>query len=585
MATLLNSSTFNGKNGTHFKLNLYYDYSQSVENNQTTITYSLYFTSYDGYSGSGSTVTGYVNNSSVGTTTSIGVNANLLLGTKTETITHNNDGTFPSTSYSALIDTPWTLGDASVSGTLSGLPTIARASIWNSSLLSISNIASAFTLPITKYASSFYNVVEVRNNNNTLAVIKTINNAVNGTSVTFTSSELNTIYTMDNNVSAYPLIFYMDLKTYTNSSKTTQVGSTQRLKCEAYLQNGNPTATYTITEQDAGVISFLGSSTSSTIIKNASDLLFSVVVTTKNSATVKSVKVNGASASLSSGTTYTVRINNITTGTFSIVVTDSRNLSQTYTATKTAKNYTPCKINSWSIARETATSSTIKLTASLSCDGTNTLISSNDNTKKVQYRVGSSGTWRNATFTLGTTITITNLSLTDTVAYTSQQTIYLKFSDNITTASDNKILLKGIPTFYYGSTDFGINGDLYVYDTSGSNKIDMTHIYEVGTELLIGYWKNGTTTRKVFRKVLSTGNLPNATSKNVPLGISNLETLLKLTGTATTGTTTIPLPYIGTTIDNSARVYRSGTNVKIATGADLSGYSGYIIVEYTKTTG
>lgn len=120
MATLLNESNFNGQAGSYFKLSLEYDKVLNQNENNHTITYYLYFESFGGYSGSGSPATGYINGVSVGTTSSIGKNQRLLLGTKTEVISHNSDLNADGTktvSYSALIDTPWTLQDASVSGT------------------------------------------------------------------------------------------------------------------------------------------------------------------------------------------------------------------------------------------------------------------------------------------------------------------------------------------------------------------------------------------------------------------------------------------------------------------------------------
>ena len=116
MATILKEAKFNGANGSHFKIRLSYDLSQSQANNTSTIKYYLYMISMDGYSGSGATARGYINGGQVGTFTSIGVNATKQIGTKSITVTHNNDGT-KSVSYSASVDTSWSLGDASLSGT------------------------------------------------------------------------------------------------------------------------------------------------------------------------------------------------------------------------------------------------------------------------------------------------------------------------------------------------------------------------------------------------------------------------------------------------------------------------------------
>lgn len=114
--TVLKRSDFNGTNGSKFELVLTYTYSQDSGTQKTTIVYRNYFRSKDYYSGGGSTVTAYINGSSVGTCTSISAGEEKLMGSKTVAIAHNADGTFPATNYTASIDTPWTIGDASVSG-------------------------------------------------------------------------------------------------------------------------------------------------------------------------------------------------------------------------------------------------------------------------------------------------------------------------------------------------------------------------------------------------------------------------------------------------------------------------------------
>ena len=111
MATL-KEANFNGTNGSHFKLRLDYTYTQYKANNKTVIRLSNYFVSMDGYSGSvaSNSVTGYINSTKVGTTDSIGRNTSKLLGYKDVEVTHNADGTFPSTAYTASIQTGWSLG-------------------------------------------------------------------------------------------------------------------------------------------------------------------------------------------------------------------------------------------------------------------------------------------------------------------------------------------------------------------------------------------------------------------------------------------------------------------------------------------
>lgn len=123
MATLLKESYF--PNSSNFKLVLEYEKTMNPLENYHDVTFYLYFQSINGYSGSGSSSVGSINGVQVGTTTSLGVNTKLLLGTKNERYYHNADGT-ASIQYNADIKCPWSgIGTAEVGGTLD-LPTIPR---------------------------------------------------------------------------------------------------------------------------------------------------------------------------------------------------------------------------------------------------------------------------------------------------------------------------------------------------------------------------------------------------------------------------------------------------------------------------
>ena len=355
-------------------------------------------------------------------------------------------------------------------------------STWASSLLSIPNVEGSFTLPINKYVSDYYDEVKVTNIQSTYTV-RTITNAYNGQSITFTSSQLNDIYILDNNRNQLPLIFYLDLRTYTNSSKTTQIGQTQRLKCEAYLVDSEPTATYTIVEQDAKVISLLSGDTTK-IIKNASDLLFTITPTALKGATISSVKINDVYATLDSGN-YILNITDLTTGTFNIVVSDSRGLTKTYTATKTLLDYIACTINTWSIERESPVSSDLVLNANVNV--WNSTINGNTNTIVVKYSIDNENwtTIPSSSYTItDNVLKITNLTLSDIVPYTSTTTFYLDISDLLSETKENYQVSKGIETYSWGENDLQVNGDLIVADEDGNNSVYFNNINSGLTNIL-----------------------------------------------------------------------------------------------------
>ncbi len=321
MATLLNSANFNGRNGTHFKLNLYYDYTQSVANNQTTITYSLYMQSLDGYSGSGATSTGYINNSSVGTFTSIGKNASLLIGTKSVTVTHNSDGTFPSTAYSALIDTPWTLGDASVSGNLTGLPTIPRASTPSLSNTNF-NIGSSITLNTNRKSTSFTHTVVLTFGSYT----KTYTN-VGDSQVINTSQFASNMYAqIPNSKNGTGTI------TTTTYSGSTQIGSSSTLNftANAVESNVNPQVTSVSWSVDSTTSSLANNTT---IIKGVTTATIRVTANSRSSSTLKKIflwyysgtnKVVLSSNTVGGNVTSTFTINNVSVSKIYPGATDSR---------------------------------------------------------------------------------------------------------------------------------------------------------------------------------------------------------------------------------------------------------------------
>lgn len=334
MATLLNSANFNGRNGTHFKLNLYYDYTQSVANNQTTITYSLYMQSLDGYSGSGATSTGYINNSSVGTFTSIGKNASLLIGTKSVTVTHNSDGTFPSTAYSALIDTPWTLGDASVSGNLTGLPTIPRASTPSLSNSNF-NIGSSITLNTNRKSTAFTHTVVFKFG----SYSRTYSNVGDSQTINTNDFASNMYAQIPNSKSGTGTI------TTTTYNGSTQIGSTSTLSftANAVESNVNPQITgltYTVdstTSSLANSTSFINGVTTATIKATASSRYSSTLTKVFLWYYSGSNRVVLSSQNVSANGTYTFTISNVTVSKIYSGATDTRG----YTTYNTSYNNVP----------------------------------------------------------------------------------------------------------------------------------------------------------------------------------------------------------------------------------------------------
>ena len=96
-----------------------------------------------------------------------------------------------------------------------------------------------------------------------------------------------------------------------------------------------------------------------------------------------------------------------------------------------------------------------------------------------------------------------------------------------------------------------------------------------------------TENRQVFRKVLDTGTLPNATTSTTAHGLTldSRFSLVSLYGGAYDPSTpaAIPLPYVDLTALNAVEVRLTSTDVVIETAVDKRAYTrSYVIIEYLK---
>ena len=95
-------------------------------------------------------------------------------------------------------------------------------------------------------------------------------------------------------------------------------------------------------------------------------------------------------------------------------------------------------------------------------------------------------------------------------------------------------------------------------------------------------WVDGST---IYKKTINFGALPNATSKSVAHGITNLGVVVGMDGTASNGTYRLFLPYAAPTSADCIALDVNATNVNVATGYNRSGYTEcYITLYYTKSS-
>lgn len=112
-------------------------------------------------------------------------------------------------------------------------------------------------------------------------------------------------------------------------------------------------------------------------------------------------------------------------------------------------------------------------------------------------------------------------------------------------------------------------------------------VHEVGenystSEQVIGTWIDG---KPIYRKVVNFGTLPNATTKEVSSGLTNVDTIVSLRGIAQSSSGAFPMPIVlNSTFANQTTLYynKSNNTIQIIAGSNRSSYTGYIILEYTK---
>ena len=467
MATL-KTANFNGSNGSHFSIRLDYSLTQNQSANKSKIVYSLYFITDRYGSGYGSAVNGYINGVNVGSTTSIGTNSTIKIGTKTETIEHNSDGT-KSVSYSASMSGSWTgLGSASLSGTLT-LPKIDRLAILDENSLP-TLITDESSIKFSYSNPAGFKVKPV------ITITQSASNGFEGDYITSNPYTWNWLTTDANKKIVYDIV-------------KTSPNATARLKLNTYDSNGNfigstvssttipftlvncsPTISLTCTEQNAKVKNIVGSKL--ILLNNVSSLKATATVATKKGATATEVLIQGKKVSSPYSTTFVV---SGTAGNYKVnaSVRDSRQIFITTTSsTYQLVDYRPVSIDYYKFERENPTSSVIKLNAEITYWGIT--LNGTANAPTISYSTNGSTytTIPTSAYSIDNTnhtITIYDYEVTS-LDYQNQGTYYLKVVDKFTEDKENQIVTKGIATTEKGEHDFQVNGDLFLADESRQNK-------------------------------------------------------------------------------------------------------------------
>lgn len=475
-------ATIKGVSKNKWYLQIDYSSKQDVSKNQSTITMTLKVYDGTGYSQNEDYHSAYYiiqgekrwnpyNYSSIGLKT---------LGSKTVTVSHNQDGT-----GSVTLSGSWDCGFASdytprtltVSGKVT-LPTIPRAS---SVTCPSTNIGSTAKISISRASSSFTHTLQYKMSDEsswTNIVTKTTSTSYSWTVPTSFYSKI------PNNKSIAGKI---NCITY---SGTTKVGEKTCDFTATVNESANkPTITYSIDNaSDSETRALTGNA--DTFISNFSTAYYSIVATPKNSAKITEVQIlcgdkkSTSTYSSDGAVTKDGSFSSVTSASFTINVKDSRGYTVSTTITKTLVNYVaPTCI----LAVDTFTAAKATLSIKGSCFNSKFGSSGQQNSISLQYRYKESGGsysgWANVTPTYsGNTYSaskdITGLDYKKTYVFQARVNDLAK----TTYIESQEITKSGTPVFDWDKNDFKVNVDFRV---TGATTLDgnLTGKYLTGTWL------------------------------------------------------------------------------------------------------
>lgn len=304
MATFLGYSNFNGRNGDKFSADLLYDIlEQNIANNYYIVRLYGYIRSW-GYSGSGAYAHFYINGVDCGGFSSINANQYSEVARRDIRIDGNALGEC-NLDWSLFVDTTWSLGDASASGSIP-LSTIPRTS---SVTCTDGKIESSISININRASDIF--------THNLRYTFGTLSGTIaTGVTTSYGWTIPKSFYSQIPNSKTGQGTIYCDTYANNNLIGTSSCGlnvSTDESKCK-------PIVTATIVDTNQYSIALTGDENK--LIRFISNPKITTVAKAKNSATITSIKVECADGKSDTGNE--VILNKVESGKFVVSATDSR---------------------------------------------------------------------------------------------------------------------------------------------------------------------------------------------------------------------------------------------------------------------
>lgn len=272
-------------------------------------------------------------------------------------------------------------------------------------------------------------------------------------------------------------------------------------------------------------------------------------------------------------------------------VRDSRGFYTTVNTTLDMVDYIKLAITKFELSKPEGTSDEIKITLEGNWFNDD-FVENTHNTLSINldYKLATSSTWTNyGTLTptiTGNTFKITNLSLGNTYDFDKEYQFRVTITDLVDEISDIEAI-RGQEIIAIGDEKIWLYGDVFINDFSLVNQYSTS---EVKTCLK---WIDG---KPIYRKVIYVNELPNGYNdsgiKSIATGITDMDYLVDMygmyTGTGNHYYEKYPINYIrrdNSLCDISTEYGYYDGNMSIIIRSTMgSGYKGYVILEYTKTT-
>lgn len=470
MATMLGYSNFNGKNGDKFSADLLYDIlEKNIEGNYYRIRLYGYIRSW-GYSGSGSYAIFYINGENSGGFSSISANQYSEVARKDIMVYGDPQGRCV-LNWSFSVDTNWSLGDASASGSLT-LDTIPRAS---SVTCTDGMIESSVSININRASDTFTHTLRYSFGSLSGTIATGIGMSHGWVLPT-------TFYSQIPNSKSGIGVVYCDTYsggTLLGTSQVTFNVYTDESKCK-------PDVTATVIDNNQTTVALTGDNNK--IVKFASNAKITITATAKNSSSISNRTATCSDGKSGSGTE--VILNKVESGNFTISATDSRGYTTSIPINKTLVDYVTLTINS-NFYRPEDTTGEVKL----SYDGNYYIgsfgTSNNSLTVKYRYKESTTSSWDGVEY-----ITITptiseedntysgDVSLGTNFNYQKAYDFEIVATDLINTVSQTAYVSEGIPMFAMFKDHLEAFGNKLINDEGEFFLPAFTYVYSGDTNII-----------------------------------------------------------------------------------------------------